>query len=167
MNTLRSDRLTYIGALLFFGASLPAFACEENDWTDYCPLGTASIVMSSPDDDGGTQCDVLCDDGNSFPVPRIDCIRGGKEDNSYSCEIWPRGEGLVYEWSSNGLTKFSINGKTELAEQQIFCPRTSLVATVFLRVDTPAGESTSASFLLSCGKYSELYLQGKELPVDP
>ncbi len=167
MSIRKSERLPGIVALLIFGGSLPAIACEEHDWSDYCPLGAAPIVFSSPDDGGGTQCDVLCDVGNSLPAPRIDCIRGGKEDNSYSCEIWPRGEGLVYEWSSNGLTTFSINGRTELAEQQIFCPRTSLAATVFLRIDTPAGESSSASFLLSCGKNSELYLQGKELAVEP
>jgi hypothetical protein len=163
----RQAKCAAVGILFYFGGSLSAAACTAADWTDFCPLGVTSIVMSEPDEDGGSQCDVLCDDGNTFPTPRIDCIRGDKERTSYNCEVWPRGEGLVYEWSSEGLTTFSINGETELVQQQIFCPRVSLATTVNLRIDTPDGASKTASFTLSCGKFVELYLQGKERAIMP
>jgi hypothetical protein len=159
--------ISIMGVLILCAGNLSASECSNDDWNDVCPAGTSSLVMSDRDESGDIVCDFFCDDGHNLPIPRIDCFRGGKNNNSYSCEVWPRGEGLVYEWSSNGLTTFSITGDTELVHQQVFCPATSMVATVFLSVATPSGASKSASFFLSCGKNAELLLQGRERSINP
>lgn len=154
-------RTAVVLALFALGISTSdsALACME-DWGGiHCPRGGPVVDVT---DDQPPQCDVRCDDGGEIPTPRLECLRQGKHDDIYFCEVWPRARGMIYTWKNLGGS-LAFEDETESTAQEIRCNSRDTRIRIELRATAPSQATKVASFRFSCGSDPILYLQGREI----
>lgn len=136
----------------------PVLACQ--DWGGiHCPVGGPVAHLT---DDQPQLCDLRCDDGIWMPTPRLECVRQAKQNGIYMCEVWPRAQGMIYQWKSSGGS-LAFTEETESVAQEIRCRSLDTRIRIELRATAPSQATKLASFLFSCGSDPIIYLQGREI----
>lgn len=151
-------------ALTFFSASIsaPDFALAQECTEDFGGIHCARGSVWHLTDDEPQLCDVRCDDGVWLPTPRLECLRQNKHNGIYTCEVWPRANGMIYSWKSSG-DSLAVMEETESVAQEITCHSGVTQIRIELRATAPSQATKAASFLFSCGSDPIFYLQGKEI----
>lgn len=99
--------------------------------------------------------DVRCPSGSkscvsNYAPPGVDSIDCSFDGNGYSCEIWPRGDGLSYSYWGSSMLQVSDEGPTESSFVYVGCVMPGRSGTLTVTVTSPYGLSSSDSIGLPC-----------------